>query len=517
MKKLVIIVLILLLSKFVYGQIDSLNTDTLLFKEYFYQNGKVSSYGKMINNKPAGLWISYYISGVKKSEGNWKSGLLDSVWIFYNEVGDTTEKINYYKGNKNGYKYQYFTSSNQKNLIKSKELYLNGKRNGNSYYFYRGGEAYKMIHYHNDYKNGLAYEFDRDSNIISITRYRNNQIVLHEDINRYNKKNEKTGLWKEFYDNGTLKEEKYYNEGKLDGLYKFYNKNGYLINTVYYEKGEIVEKSEEFDIEIDIKEDYDENGNLFFLGSYLNQKPIGVHRYFDKNGEVMKSKAYNVYHQLIAEGIVKLNGNKEGQWTEYYPEGRIKKAEGYYRNNEKIGKWFFYFKNAQIEQTGSYTNGKLSGSWKWYYKNGNLRKEEFYIYGLPDGESIEYCDTGKIIAKGNYIQGQKEGRWIYHVGDQTQTGNYVMGFKNGVWKSYYNNNNSLAFEGNYLQGNPDGKHMNYYPNGQIKEEKYYNEGEKTKSWAKYNNKGQLILVVQYRNNNIYKINGVKIELVNNDQ
>ncbi len=514
MKKIVVILFYLLISISISAQIDTLKSDTV-FQEYFYPNGKISSHGNMINHKPGGLWKSYYVSGVKKSEGLWKNGLLDSIWIFYTEVGDTSEKINYYLGKKNGYTIKYFTSTDNKNVIQSKELYLNGKRNGKSYYYYESGEVHKIIFYHNDVKNGLAYEFDCDSNIISITRYRNNQVILHEEINRYNDAGEQTGLWKEFYDNGHLKEEKNYINGKLDGVYKIYNENGFLIQSVHYKNGEIVDSTNDFESDINIKEDYDENGNLIFLGSFLNQKPIGVHRFFDENGSVIQSKTYNVYHELIAEGIVKLNGNKDGSWTYYYPDQKIE-AKGFYQNGEKSGKWIFYFRNGKVEQTGSYINGKLSGNWKWFYNNGELRKEEFYIYGLADGESYEYSDSGKIIAKGNYVQGEKEGVWIYDIGDETETGKYVMGLKDGIWRRYYKSNGSIAFTGKFVQGSPDEKHTYYYPNGNVKEEQYYDTGQKIKSWAKYNVEGELILVVQYRNNEIYKINGVKMDFANND-
>lgn len=140
-----------------------------------------------------------------------------------------------------------------------------------------------------------------------------------------------------------------------------------------------------------------------------------------------------------------------------------------------------------------------------------MLKEEFYIYGLRDGEAIEYSKTGEIISKGNYIEGLRENEWIYNIGDQKYIGNFVMDFKNGEWKSYYLTNEVISFKGNYLQGNPDGKHVYYYPNGNVKEEKYFNEGEAIKSWTKYDKNGKLILVVQYKEGKEYKINGVKIK------
>ena len=513
MKKLIFIFCLFFSVQIVFSQSQS---DTI-YKEYFHGNGQIASKGYLINGKPGGIWKSYHMSGVRRSIGKWENGKLDSIWIFFNHTGDTSKIINYLQGKKNGYVYTYYPVLDDAKInLQSKELYLNDQRNGKTYHYYRNGQIKKIIPFIDDIKNGLAFTFDTDSNIISITRYRNNEVILYEEINRYNEKNQKTGVWKSFYADGTVKEEKEYLNGKLHGVYKIYTKDGFLVNALEYENGELIEKTDRFVTDIDVREKFDENENLIFQGSYLNQKPIGVHRYFDKKGNVKKSQIYNVYHQLISEGKVQLDGKKQGQWIDYYPGGN-KKAEGYYQNDKKTGQWIFYFPNGRVEQTGTYSNGKLSGSWKWYFKNGQLRKEEFYIYGLPDGESIEYSDSGTVIAKGNYIQGEKEGVWNYDIGDQTETGKYIMGFKDGKWYRYYKSNEELAYEGMFIQGSRDGKHVYYYPNGNIKKIQYYETGQKVKSWAKYDEKGELFLVVQYKEDKIYKINGVKIDFTNDNE
>ena len=154
-----------------------------------------------------------------------------------------------------------------------------------------------------------------------------------------------------------------------------------------------------------------------------------------------------------------------------------------------------------IQQTGSYSNGKFNGNWKWYYKTGELLKDEYYLYGKPDGESIEYDIYGNVITKGNYIDGLKEGNWNYVIGDQKYSGNYVMGEKDGEWESYFLQEETLSFKGNYIRGREDGKHTYFYPDGHIMDERYYDEGEKVKSWSKYDEYGNLIIVVQYKNGN----------------
>ncbi len=118
--------------------------------------------GYLKDNKPVGYWKSYYITGVLKSEGKWLNNKLDSIWIFYDQVGDTIEKINYYLGQKNGYQYKFYKTDNSKNKIFSKELYVNGKRNDKSYFYYENGNVKKLIPYVNDKKQGIGFEYDKN-------------------------------------------------------------------------------------------------------------------------------------------------------------------------------------------------------------------------------------------------------------------------------------------------------------------------------------------------------------------
>ncbi len=81
------------------------------YQVFKYPNGAVSGEGLIKNGKPEGYWKSYYVTGVKKSEGRYTSYKLDSIWLFYDQVGDTTDKISYLFGKKNGYYYKFMNVS----------------------------------------------------------------------------------------------------------------------------------------------------------------------------------------------------------------------------------------------------------------------------------------------------------------------------------------------------------------------------------------------------------------------
>ena len=60
------------------------------YNKFYYDNGKISSEGKMNNGKPDGYWKTYLPNGKMKSEGNRKNFLLDSAWKFYDDNGILT-------------------------------------------------------------------------------------------------------------------------------------------------------------------------------------------------------------------------------------------------------------------------------------------------------------------------------------------------------------------------------------------------------------------------------------------
>ena len=95
----------------------------------------------MVNGKPDGYWITYYVNGKRKSEGNRKNFIVDSLWTFYAENGDTTETIYYLQGKRNGLYTKYYTRLDSGvNSIKSKELYVNDQKQGFSFYYYPSGQ-----------------------------------------------------------------------------------------------------------------------------------------------------------------------------------------------------------------------------------------------------------------------------------------------------------------------------------------------------------------------------------------
>jgi len=488
------------------------------FVQYFYPNGQVSSEGTMRDGKPDGYWRTYYVTGVIKSEGKRTNYLLDSTWNFYNNTGELTQQINYKIGEKSGYSIRYSYDNPLKPgrpTMISKELYVNGKKEGRSYYYYTTGELKQIVLYRDGKKHGLAREYSRDSTLITVMDYNDNYLVNRERINRRDEQGRKQGTFREYYESGRIKREVNYLDDQMHGYYREFNGNSELVMAMRYERGKIIEEIDE-DIRelLDMKNTYDKQGRLIFSGGYKDGVPVGIHRYYDTTGVVVNAHLYNEKGEKISEGIIDEQGRRMGEWIDFYTTGEVR-AKGTYVNNQRSGLWTFYYRSGSIEQKGRFERGRFQGAWTWYYPNGNVWREERYMNGREDGEFVEYDQSGDILARGQYINGEKDGEWIYQVGDHSERGSYVIGLREGEWKYFYNDG-TLKYEGYYSRGNPDKRHKYYYPSGELKEEQYYEMGIRERNWKKYDEEGNMVMTITYRNNREQRINGIKIRLPESD-
>lgn len=508
MKKLILQLHFTLVVFISYGQTGQVLQDGYhIFK---YPNGAISSEGIIRDGKPDGFWKSYYVTGIKKSEGKRTNFLLDSIWIFYDQAGDTIEKINYLLGKKNGYYYKYKKDPFDGLYICSKELYAGDRKEGTAYLYYPDGSIQQTTFYNEGKKEGLSREYDKNGNIITLYEYNNDFLISRERINRTDNKGLKQGEWKEFNHNGSIKSEVTYKDDQMHGYYKEYDMSGKLILTMLYDNGSIVKSRVEDEPDIEIVNRYDENNKLIYSGPFRNNIPVGIHREYSTNGEIVNAYIYNDEGLILSEGIIDEAGQRNGKWKDFFENGKVK-AEGQYTDNRRSGLWKFYNSNERIEQTGSYNNGRPDGIWKWYYENGSLLREEEYYQGQRDGMYVEYSETGEIIAQGQFTDGEQNGEWKYKSGNNSEEGRYIIGLRDGTWKSYYPDG-KVRFKGNFIQGNPDGQHIYYYDNGKVREERYYKAGIRQRTWKKYNEEGLQLITINYKDDVEISINGVRINL-----
>ncbi len=250
------------------------------FMQYRYENGMVSSEGYLRDGKPDGYWKTFHSNGKLKTEGNRKNFQLDSTWNFYSEKGVMQKSITYSGDNKNGWERLYDAEGH------CIEEYMNKNniRNGTANWYYQTGELKKTAIFENNKEEGKATEYERDGRVITLWTYRNGFIYTEEKINRYDSQGNRTGIWRDLYDDGKLKMEGNWALGMKNGVFKFYTKKGELEKLERYEN-DILIVDEASTAILDIRKEYHANGSIKEIGTFREGKRQGNFRSFDDTGE----------------------------------------------------------------------------------------------------------------------------------------------------------------------------------------------------------------------------------------
>jgi antitoxin component YwqK of YwqJK toxin-antitoxin module len=227
------------------------------------------------------------------------------------------------------------------------------------------------------------------------------------------------------YPNGQLKEEFTLKHGVIDGDYKTYFENGNPESIVGFTAGE----------------------------------KTGEERFYFENGKLQREAT-----PMPDDTIRHLS---------YYENGNKKKLEHKDHKNENKGEEKKWYENGQLKEEAFYTsNFEREGPWLMYYPDGHKKMEAegkdgevfFHNYWNEQGEQLLINGTGLYINE--FTIGRGQHRY------ETKYKNYQ---RHGLCLSYSNGILSLSQE--YFEGKEHGVTLNFYDNGNIKEEKVYEYGQ----------------------------------------
>jgi uncharacterized protein len=512
------------------GALNGQPTNPNGYNRFLYDNGKVSSEGVMKNGKPDGYWKNYYRNGKLKIEGNRKNFLLDSTWRFYDEKGRLTKTIDYREGKKHGNTVVFDTLRK----VLSVEKYAEDVKEGAARSFHKNGKTKSLVPFSKGRQEGVAYEYSEDSLITGISVYKGGVLQSYERINQKDDRNRKQGIWKDFYENMSVKKEQKFNDDSLDGYVKEYDVKGNLLSTKKYNNGRRIMNAPEI-ASVEVYREVFDDGTLKYEGVYADGMPIGTHyRYKQKwrcdsslfrrddttdifikrlvcrNVPIPDSAIEYFDGIVVAKGRVDSLRNRIGLWTEYHNTGEFK-GKGTYREDMRTGEWQFFYSTGQLEQKGKYDKrGRAQGQWIWYFESGKVMREETYVNGLRDGEMKDYDEEGRVTLQGIYVENRKEGKWVYDTPDYREIGNYVNDEPDSVWKAWYMPAKIKRFEGRFQAGVPEGLHQMWHPNGARMYAGNYVGGMKEGDWKFYDEMDYHYLTITYKNDIEVKWQGEKI-------
>lgn len=276
-------------NKIFYYEVDK-SLKNGIFMKYAESGTKIEE-GQYVNGKQDGLWIYHYPSGKIKATGKYAVGDGGNIgssgvpingrsgnWIFYHENGKMNVNFNFSNGILNG-KYMYFAESGTKT---EEGQYVNGKQNDLWIYNYPSGKL-KATGKFLDGDGGNISEISG----VPMNGRSGNWIFYHENgkiRGNYNFSNGKlNGVAKDYFENGILSAEVNYKNDYFDGVKKDYFENGKIHNIEIYKEGK----------KNGLCKSYHENGKLNEEVEYIADEPNGLIKTYFSNGQLQLNSRTN--------------------------------------------------------------------------------------------------------------------------------------------------------------------------------------------------------------------------------
>lgn len=476
-------------------------------------------------------------------------------------IGNTIAQPGSYNFNESSYleNWQYQTQNSLDTIFNKSEIIVrnaskdtleisklkNGKKHGLQKLFYNNGEIKAKVHFKNGLPNGKSEFFTQPNTILIRTENykalpKENRSVLH-------------GLVQTFQYDGKLVEKIRYKNGKKDGKYQTFHSNGNLN----------IEGSYKEDLEFGKKLTYHNNGILLRDENFIIIKNPDYIKLDPTEGKPLNTPTGSSKRevQVIHEKLSVL----DGKITYYYSNGQLQQVFNYkagkkhgvciayyqdktnsirskqiFKADKEHGAYSFYFSNGNLERQGIYYAEKLIGdslhknvyegkiytyhqngtkskieNWKdykrngvqetYYYNTGELQKTEFFEDNLKTGKEERFDREGNTIYVGYFeiaeVDGhrvsQQVGTETYWEKDMKTTVEWENGKVNGPIKNYYENGQLKElrfFEDGELK---EGTHQTFYKNGQIKTDYYrvkslYSNSYHSLGWnTRYDERGQI--------------------------
>ncbi|NJK97907.1 MAG: hypothetical protein HC905_26035 [Bacteroidales bacterium] len=229
----------LLLSAITFGQTSKTEGDTIFnqtdkqgFKQGFwkgyYENKKIKYTGYFKDNKPVGVFKRYYDDGIIKAIMVYDQTSIKTYATLYYQNGSKAAEGNYI-GNLKDSTWNYYSFYDKS--LSNRENYVKGKKEGLSISYYPSGKVSQELQFNNDMKHGIWKQYYESGSLKLSATYVAGKRSGEFLVNYPDDKPE----WKG-----------YYLEDMKDGVWMHYNPDGSFDSQIEFVKG-IARNAEELD------------------------------------------------------------------------------------------------------------------------------------------------------------------------------------------------------------------------------------------------------------------------------
>ena len=186
---------------------------------YFYSTGIPKSKGRYHNNYRVGNWSYFYSNGKREQEGYFSNGYPEGVWTWYYENGSVERTEDFKSGKEEGEIKEFDEYGN----VTLTGQYVDGLKEG--VWFYNYDINTQKGPYKNDLKDGLWQYF-----------YKTGKLYFEGDFVQGNP----NGWQTYYYQNGKIKERRYYQFGRKEKNWEYYDYYGTLLKVLTFEDNKLI-------------------------------------------------------------------------------------------------------------------------------------------------------------------------------------------------------------------------------------------------------------------------------------
>ncbi|PWB26027.1 toxin-antitoxin system YwqK family antitoxin [Flavobacterium sp. HTF] len=439
----------------------------------YYENGVLESKGEYKKNQRVGTHQRYYPKGTLLSVEKLDDKSRRKSFRSYYENGQTLEVCDIDKnGNGVGEKFS------SEGVVIERNIYKNHRGISQKRFSDKGiikeEEEYEYV---NDNSTRWVQKKYSESGRLAEER----QLLPHDDE------------YKKVYGDSVNKHFKYVS-GREEGYFESHYLNGKIAEQGQYKKG----------FKDGLWKTFYDDGTLKFTGKYISKNPQlkdSTHTYFYPNGKLKKIEYYKITESKHVRSL--LMDHRVGTWKTYYENGNIKESTDYGDEEErtqKNGKYLSYYENGNVETEALYSGGWLIGVYKSFYENGKL-KEYVSNHSLSrkNGLVKTYYENGVLESEIIYDSGQKNGKATEYFENGKIKNSGIYEYDNnqvGIWNYYYALSSTIAEKITFSER---GKKTEYfygtgkkmaemivdYENPLAKNEKFFNNAGKEVSLNKF--------------------------------
>jgi uncharacterized protein len=429
-------------GKFVKGKADGL-------WKYYDTHGNVIRVHNYKDDLLEGQTIDYFPTGEKKIETGYKDGKAEGHFLEYDKSGVIMQEGWYVGGSPEQRWLKYFPDGSM-----DEDLYLlGGETIGSIYNYSVDGAKYSETRLDKRGKLDELILFDSKGKVSSIKRKEK-----FNDVYEVRYKNQKLKMRSEFTSGlYTNRRESYYPDGTLYYSYAMVNDETtgkYIMNDV---KGAIITSGQfEDNKKTGVWKNYYDNGKLQSIGNYFENEKDSIWTYYYEDGTVASRGPWKydqkhgnfIYYNTEGNPVIEkmyqfdglvayrsLTGTAPGEWIPFKGTGRI---EIKYANGKKA-----------LEQ--EYKRGELHGVEREYYSTGVLYSETPFDRGDFSGDYTVFYPTGKLKEKGSYKYDEYHGTVEFYdeAGQLTKSSVYRCGYRHGRTVIYEKGKKVIDYNFNY--------------------------------------------------------------------